>query len=287
MCSISISPEKIKGTTVMAIRHILATLALFILLLFSTVPAFADSCPRFFGKYYEETNQEVWVKAVVGQLVPEGYGVGPVAYYSMWDKRQQVWFVGVNHIGPFSGQEMPAKLQVWLMPWGEKVPTLNQEITFMQTCIVELGWLDVDGKRLLYVISFSYPTVIEITCFSFDENAQKIDIVSKEDFRGSFVWFLPNLEPWGQTFVCFKNVPLCDLDYDLANLYGRNKIWFVTYTGEGFYETHYIPVRYLVSHREWDDFQDDKERWKFLVMKLITTDDWHDNVWKKSGPRGT
>jgi hypothetical protein len=152
-------------------------------------------------------------------------------------------FCGDNYVNPVSGFYQPGILEVWVPGDESHEQRMVQQFHNDYSFIHELGWIEYDGQEILYMLSRdgARPHVVgSIVCFEINGADEKLRIISEQTVD-DLVWFMPQLEPFGPTFISV------DL-FSVSDMIMEDRIDLITFTEEGgFLRSHYLPLNALVG----------------------------------------
>lgn len=200
------------------------------------------------------------------QYVPNSYVIGPIesSCYYEWSY-PPLWYVSLNHLnGTWSDED--AKLQIWQPKSDMSQPNLFQEFVWNATFIHEIGWVDYNSNKYLYVISQHIGGWTTLTCLTLSPNNSRLNILSEETYRSDLCWFIPDIPIYGPTFV-FTD-PSSRYELDEPNSLGSTYVRLCPYSNKGFISSYYIRVDELLTRTEIDLLKQYTDKGE-LLMKII------------------
>ena len=206
----------------------------------------------------------------LSSFVPEGYFITDVESSCWYDSEcPQLWITGMSYHHPIFGNTKPSILQVWRPHSNEQSAKLIQEFQWEQSLIQDINWVRVGDELFLYVVA---ETVMNSTllCFQIIKGESKLRLVSEEYFH-HVLWPIYDLQPWGSVFatVTYKHAGENPTGY-----LGNETFEFITLTDRGFFRTHYIELKDLMTKEELESIRSSRELQGASTFKLLATSEW-------------
>jgi hypothetical protein len=158
---------------------------------------------------------------------------------------------------------------VWEPEPDESSAELVQEYILPGAIVHEMGLIGMGNERILYVVSQDRNLAGTLACFGIHENSKYVPIIS-EEWYSQLIWFIPQLEPWGPTFVCFHSEPYGETGGD----WRLDMLEFMTFAQGGFFKTHSITLGDVIDEKDENAILSAEDLKTVVTYRLIRGNEW-------------
>jgi hypothetical protein len=222
--------------------------------------------------------------------VPTDYVLGPIeAYYTHAERDPDYthstayYIISLNHKDYAMAIDHPSRIQIWETHPSDKEPVLLQEFTLDRAMVTDMGWLEIDGRKLLYTISEAYEYQVIVSVFVYNASGNRFDFLSEQadDHMGD-AFLMSNLPGFGPVFILIRPQFLDNPDV----LPEKFMLELVTHGEQGFFISHYLMLGDLVSKENLGWAQTIEDLKELIEVTLRTTSGWESVLkeWKAGEP---
>ncbi len=177
----------------------------------------------------ESLRQKLVILDTLSNYIPDVTVIQQVESSCWYDRDYpNYWFAGLNNVDRWA---QVAWLQVWEPPEADDPPIFRQQFRIYGN-IHHMGWLEIEGEPVLYVITNIDAQFISVATFRFSDEGDSI-IIGSEAIRRSYrLWMVPDLPLLGPTFIFGTSMSRPDGAGDQA------WIGLMTWSGDGFFTSY-------------------------------------------------